>query len=87
MQSAPVTVEIEIPAVDDPPIAEDDEYHFGSAGSIDVPAPGVLGNDFDEVEGDSLTCDPSQPAAQGDPGTGVRTARSPTSAIPDRLGQ
>ena len=55
VQSAPVTVEIEIPAVDDPPIAEDDEYHFGSAGSIDVPAPGVLGNDFDEVEGDSLT--------------------------------
>ena len=49
------TVQIEIHAVDDAPTAQDDEYSLGGATTLDIPAPGVLGNDFDEVEGDSLS--------------------------------
>lgn len=52
--SAPVTVGIEITAVDDPPYAEEDTYDLGGGDVLSVPAPGVLGNDVDEVEGDAL---------------------------------
>ncbi len=52
--SAPVTATIEIPAVSDPPTAEEDFYYLSGATTLNVPAPGVLGNDFDEVEGDAL---------------------------------
>jgi large repetitive protein len=53
-RSDAATVQIEIHAVDDAPTAQDDEYSLGGATTLDIPAPGVLGNDFDEVEGDSL---------------------------------
>jgi hypothetical protein len=55
VRSGPVAVEIDIDAVDDPPTAEEDEYTLGSATTLNVPAPGVLANDFDEVEGDALS--------------------------------
>ncbi len=50
----PVPVQIEIRAVDDPPVAEDDEYHLGGATTLTVSSPGVLANDYDTVEGDAL---------------------------------
>ncbi len=53
--SEPVAVQIEIHFVDDPPTATEDEYALGGATTLDIPAPGVLSNDFDEVEGDTLS--------------------------------
>jgi hypothetical protein len=50
--SEPATVTISIPAVDDPPFAEDDVYEMNGANSITVQAPGVVSNDYDEVESD-----------------------------------
>ena len=55
LPSAPVTVEIEILAVNDPPFAEEDVYDLGGATTLEVGAPGVLANDSDPVEFDALT--------------------------------
>jgi hypothetical protein len=52
--SAPVEVVIDIYAVNDPPVAEDDSYAGPQDEAIVVGAPGVLGNDYDPVEGDLL---------------------------------
>lgn len=54
--SPPVTATIEISALSDPPVAVDDEYYYDirNQRSFEVGAPGVLGNDFDPVEGDQI---------------------------------
>ncbi len=52
--SAPVTSTIEIHFVNDSPTAVEDEYYVDLSGHLTVPAPGVLANDYDEVEGDGL---------------------------------
>src|SRR5207237_1447249 len=52
--SDPVLVTVTIDPVDDPPIASDDQYVVNPGGSLDVPAPGVLGNDWD-VDGPIIT--------------------------------
>lgn len=52
--SDPAMATISIPAVDDPPYAEDDYYEMNGASSITVGPPGVLSNDYDEVESDLL---------------------------------
>jgi hypothetical protein len=52
--SAPVLVEIDIVAVNSPPIGEDDFYEMNEGqGPLVILAPGVLANDFDPVENDS----------------------------------
>jgi large repetitive protein len=53
--SEAVTVEIDMYAINDPPIAEDDSFEGLQDEPLVVPSPGVLGNDYDPVEGDSLT--------------------------------
>ncbi|MGH2684642.1 MAG: Ig-like domain-containing protein, partial [Actinomycetota bacterium] len=53
--SDPVTVTIDIGAVNNPPIGEDDSYEFDrTQGNLVVPAPGVLANDGDPVEFDAV---------------------------------
>jgi len=52
--TATATVSITITAVNDPPVAANDSYSVGVDSSINVSAPGVLGNDSD-VEGSPLT--------------------------------
>jgi len=50
-----VTVTISITNTDDAPVAQDDSYALATLGaSLNVPAPGVLGNDSDE-ESDPMT--------------------------------
>jgi len=51
--SAPVTSTIDIRFVNDSPTAYDDDFFLTSRRS-DIPAPGVLGNDEGDVEGDSF---------------------------------
>lgn len=71
VRSPPTTVTIEIPAVDDSPFAEDDFYALGGASRLDIPAPGVLANDYDEVEGDALSA-----RLRVKPGKGTVTLRA-----------
>jgi hypothetical protein len=52
--SPPVTVEIDIRAVNDSPFAEEDYYELEGSDTLEVSAPGVLANDYDEVEFDTL---------------------------------
>jgi hypothetical protein len=52
--SAPATVTIEITAVNDPPYGEDDYFGVNQDTESFVGAPGVLGNDYDPIEGDTL---------------------------------
>ncbi|MHA1939888.1 MAG: Ig-like domain-containing protein, partial [Candidatus Thorarchaeota archaeon] len=49
-----VTVSITVNPVNDAPVGVDDEYTIDEDGSLSVPAPGVLANDYD-VDGDSLS--------------------------------
>ncbi|MFW9884137.1 MAG: Ig-like domain-containing protein, partial [Candidatus Thorarchaeota archaeon] len=49
-----VTVTITVDPVNDAPVGVDDEYTIDEDGSLSVPAPGVLANDYD-VDGDSLS--------------------------------
>ncbi|MHA2386610.1 MAG: Ig-like domain-containing protein, partial [Candidatus Thorarchaeota archaeon] len=49
-----VTVTITVNPVNDAPVGVDDEYTIDEDGSLSVPAPGVLANDYD-VDGDSLS--------------------------------
>ncbi|MFX0054309.1 MAG: Ig-like domain-containing protein, partial [Candidatus Hermodarchaeota archaeon] len=49
-----VTVTITVNPVNDAPVGVDDEYIIDEDGSLSVPAPGVLVNDYD-VDGDSLS--------------------------------
>ena len=51
--SEPVTVFIDVIAVNDPPIAENDDYWMLHDEVLEVGAPGVLGNDHDDVEFDN----------------------------------
>jgi hypothetical protein len=51
--SEPVTVFIDVIAVNDPPIAENDEYWMLQDEVLEVGAPGVLQNDHDDVEFDN----------------------------------
>jgi VCBS repeat-containing protein len=48
------TVSITVNPVNDAPVGVDDEYTIDEDGLLNVPAPGVLVNDYD-VDGDSLT--------------------------------
>ncbi len=52
--SLPVIVSVEVKPVNDPPVAFTDAFEAGFATSINIPAPGVLGNDVD-IDGDALT--------------------------------
>jgi hypothetical protein len=52
--SEPVTVLIDVIAVNDPPVAENDQYVAFVGFPLEVAAPGVLGNDSDPVEFDGL---------------------------------
>ncbi|MBV7338824.1 tandem-95 repeat protein [Chloroflexi bacterium TSY] len=49
------TVTIDVVCVNDAPVAVDDAYTTNEDTVLNVPAPGVLGNDSDPVEGDPLT--------------------------------
>jgi VCBS repeat-containing protein len=48
------TVTIHVTCVNDAPVAQDDTYTTNEDTPLVVPAPGILGNDYD-VDGDSLT--------------------------------
>jgi large repetitive protein len=52
--SAPATVTLTVRSVDDPPVVSPDSYTMNEDGVLNVPAPGVLANDYD-VEGAPLT--------------------------------
>ena len=52
--SAPVTVTIDMMAVNNPPVGEDDNYEIAANNVLEVPAPGVLANDSDPVEFDAV---------------------------------
>ncbi len=54
LASAPATVSITVNPVNDAPTANNDSYANSGGGTLNVPAPGVLGNDTD-VENDALT--------------------------------
>jgi large repetitive protein len=58
-------VTIDIRAVNDPPVAEDDAYELGGATRLEVPAPGVLANDSDPVENDGLIAVLRTPPSKG----------------------
>jgi hypothetical protein len=47
-------VTVRVDPIDDPPVAFDDAYYTGENVAINIPAPGVLGND-QEYDGESLT--------------------------------
>ena len=48
------TVTITVAAVNDAPVADDEEYSLDEDSSLDVVVPGVLGNDSD-IDGDTIT--------------------------------
>jgi len=52
--SAPSTVTISVAALNDAPVAVADTYNMTQGQTLTIPAPGVLGNDFD-VDADALT--------------------------------
>jgi uncharacterized delta-60 repeat protein len=52
--SAPATVTLTVRSVDDPPVVNPDSYTMNEDEVLNVPAPGVLANDYD-VEGAPLT--------------------------------
>ncbi len=52
--SAPATISITVSPVADAPVANDDTYDTDGAATLNVPAPGVLGNDTD-ADGNTLT--------------------------------
>lgn len=54
MSSGPATVTIVVTGPNSPPVAVDNFYSVDEDGVLNVPAPGVLGNDTD-AEGDGLT--------------------------------
>jgi hypothetical protein len=53
--SAAVQVRIDVIAVNDPPNVEGEQYETQYETTLDVPAPGVLANDYDPVEFDGVT--------------------------------
>jgi hypothetical protein len=63
--SDPATATISIPAVDDPPFAEEDLFEMEGANSITVQAPGILSNDGDEVESDLVFARLLRPTHKG----------------------
>ena len=64
LSSDPVTVTITIDAVNDPPTTTADAYTVNKNLTLQVPAPGVLGNDQD-AEGDPFTAELAQAPAHG----------------------
>lgn len=58
------TVAITVQPINDPPIAANNSYSMPQGGTLNVPAPGVLGNDSDP-EGDLLTAVNFGPASNG----------------------
>ena len=54
VSSDPVTVTITVNSVNDAPVAVADNYSVNEDSSLNIPAPGVLGNDTD-LDGDVLT--------------------------------
>ena len=66
MTSLSATVTVPVDAVNDPPVANDDSYEVAMNDALNVPAPGVLGNDID-VEGDTMSAElVSGPASASD---------------------
>jgi large repetitive protein len=63
--SEPVEVLIDMFAINDTPVAEDDYFSTSAGVTLDVPAPGVLANDYDPIEGDGLTALPVTPPQFG----------------------
>jgi hypothetical protein len=53
--SAPVRVDIDIIAENDPPIVEGEQYEVAYGETLDVPSPGVLANDYDPIEFDGVS--------------------------------
>ncbi|MCI0557940.1 MAG: Ig-like domain-containing protein [Nitrososphaera sp.] len=51
--TAPIMLQCGVTAIDTTPVAEDDQYSTDEDTPLNVPAPGVLGNDSD-VDGDAL---------------------------------
>ena len=54
-QSAPATVTITVASVNDPPTATNDTYTVNEDATLNVSAPGVLGNDSDPDPGNAIT--------------------------------
>ncbi len=54
LTSAPATVSLSVTPANDPPVAANNAYSVVSGATLNVAAPGVLGNDSD-VDGDALT--------------------------------
>src|SRR5512139_235447 len=52
--SAPATVSLTVSPINDPPVAAGDAYSVAAGATLNVAAPGVLGNDSD-IDGDALT--------------------------------
>jgi hypothetical protein len=52
--SPPVVVTVDMVAINNPPTGVDDYYEFNQDLTADIPAPGVLENDYDDVEFDSV---------------------------------
>jgi hypothetical protein len=48
-------VDIDIRAVNDPPIVESEQYETAYETVLEVPAPGVLANDYDPIEFDGVS--------------------------------
>lgn len=61
----PGTVTLQIRSVNDSPIASADDFELDEDVPLDVPAPGVLGNDVD-VDGDNLVAEISTPPSLGE---------------------
>lgn len=64
LESNPATVTIAVTPVNDAPMALNDAYQAVAGETLQVPAPGVLGNDTDP-EGDSLTVEVNSGPANG----------------------
>lgn len=64
LTSAPVTVTIQVLPINDAPVALPDEYATPRSVALEVPAPGVLGNDLDPDD-DPLTAVLVDPPARG----------------------
>lgn len=54
MTSLSATATVSVDAVNDRPVANDDNYEVAMNDALDLPAPGVLGNDVD-VEGETMS--------------------------------
>jgi len=63
-QSAPATVTLTVTPVNDAPVAQDNTYSVNEDTTLNVSAPGVMGNDIDP-DGNSITAALRAPAVNG----------------------